>query len=68
MYIFSKDGETVVNSDNVKCYDITYGVPNYDIVADDNFLGSYSIKEDAIKQLHEIIRQIESGMTSYQLR
>lgn len=67
MFIFSKDGETVANSDNIKGFEIQYG-SGYNIMADSVYLGSYSILDDAKKELHEIIRQIEAGMTSYQLR
>ncbi len=67
MFIFSKDGETLVNSDNISCFEIEYGY-DYNILADGALLGSYQIKDDAIRELNSIFRQLESGATSYQLR
>lgn len=71
MFIFSKNGENIVNSDNAKNFYVlesngTYGT--YIVSVDGVYLGEYSIKDDAVKEMHEIIRQIEAGMTSYQLR
>lgn len=67
MFIFSRDGETVVNSDNIKYFYIE-GNTYFNIMADDIVVERYNIRDDAKKELHEIIRQIEAGMTSYQLR
>lgn len=71
MYIFSKDGDTFVNSDNVKCFEVTnsgIGI-SYDIMADEVFLGDYGVKSDAVKALNDIFRLLENGMaTSYQLK
>lgn len=68
MFIFSKNGENIVNSDNSKNFYVMESSGTYNVSIDGVYLGGYSIKEDAVKELHEIIRQIEAGMTSYQLR
>ena len=68
MFVFSKSGGKTVNSDNVKKFFVEYWDGEYRVEADSIILGKYTIEDDAKKELHEIIRQIESGMTSYQLR
>lgn len=68
MFIFSKNGENVVNSDNSKNLYVMESSGTYNVCIDGVYLAGYSIKDDAVKELHEIIKQIEAGMTSYQLR
>lgn len=68
MFIFSKDGEKVLNSDNAKLFYIAESIGTYNVAVDGVYIEGYSIKEDAVKEMHEIIRQIETGATSYQVR
>ena len=60
MYIFSNDGETFVNSDNVKSYMVIceFGAC-YSIMADDVCLASYQNKPDAVKDLNDIFKHLE---------
>lgn len=68
MFIFSHDGERIINSNRVTGFIIREGLEEYYIEADDYVIASYTIKEDAKKTLEDIIRQIEAGATRYDVR
>lgn len=75
MYIFNKDRDAFYNSKNVKAFWVDVGhvplnepfVDRYCIYADDDVLGDYLNYDDAVKELNEIFKMLESGATSYQV-
>lgn len=65
MYIWNQKHDSFYNSENVVYFCVT---ETGQLFADADILGSYTTKEDALKELRALFCQLEFGATSYQVR
>lgn len=64
MYVWDQEQRAFYNSENVFKFFVGESGTLY---ADSDPIGEYTTRDDAIKELNSLFRQLETGSTSYQV-
>lgn len=64
MYVWDQEKRAFYNSKNVFKF---FAGESGTLYADSDPIGEYTTREDAIKELNSLFRQLEAGATSYQV-
>lgn len=65
MIIISQDKKTVINSDNVKIFNVFYEEPNFAVTADWTPIARFDTEKEAMNALNELAAMIIAGNKDY---